>query len=181
MTRVLKLILVVAFLLLDVCVVTPWLLPPTPGTDCAFWSLAIPLITSLIGAVAGKKKGAQDASADMGGETDGGGFDWGAAAPYLAGAGGLVGGMLLNKKKAAPAGSGALDELLNFQKARMMAAEPLNQSGLAMASSMMPSYMKTAGGGVDQWMNTYNAARPGLPPRTPVPGSYQLPGAQWEN
>jgi hypothetical protein len=155
MSRVLKLLALLVIVWLDVAVVSPWLGSvggTSPGVERAFWSLAIPLISSLVGAFAGKKKGAQDPNADMGGETDGGGFNWGAAAPYLAGAGGLAAGMLMNKKKKpATAGSAALDELLAFQKARMMQAEPLNQASLAMASGMLPTYMKQPGSAVDTW------------------------------
>lgn len=167
MARVLKLILLTLIVLLDVVVITPWLqsFAATPGVDRAFWSLAIPLITSLIGAVAGKKKGGGGTDPSSGEGTTGTGFDWGAAAPYLAGGAGLVGGMLMNRKKKEPSTTGdALSQLLAFQNQRMMAAEPLNQSLLAMASSMMPTHTKIPGGAIDQWMAKHEAANASADP-----------------
>jgi len=163
MARVCKLILLTLVVLLDVCVITPWLqsfAPAPPGTTRAFWSLAIPLITAAIGAMRGKKKAGGGFDETTGEGTTGGGFDWGAAAPYLAGAGGLVGGMLMNKGSSKkPSGTNdALSQLLAFQNQRMMAAEPLNQSLLAMASSMMPTHTKIPGSAIDQWMTKHEAA-----------------------
>lgn len=170
MARVCKLILLTLVVLLDVCVITPWLqscAPAPPGTDRAFWSLAIPLITSAIGAIAGKKKkGASGGFDETTGEgTTGTGFDWGAAAPYLAGGAGLLGGMLMNKGSKKPSGTNdALSQLLAFQNQRMMAAEPLNQSLLAMASSMMPTHTKIPGSAIDQWMTKHEAANAAADP-----------------
>lgn len=168
MARVLKLILLTLIVLLDVCVITPWLqavFPPAPGVERAFWSLAIPLITSLVGAVAGKKKGGGGVDPSSGESTTGTGFDWGAAAPYLAGAGGMaLGAMLGGKKKTTGGTNDALSQLLAFQNQRMMAAEPLNQSLLAMASSMMPTHMKIPGSAIDQWMGKHEAANAAADP-----------------
>jgi hypothetical protein len=172
MARVFKLILLTLLVLLDVCVITPWLqslVPAPPGTERAFWSLAIPLITSAIGAIAGKKKGNANATADAqeAGFIEGnGGFDWGAAAPYLAGGAGLLGGMLMNKGSSKKTGgtNDALSQLLAFQNQRMMAAEPLNQSLLAMASSMMPTHTKIPGSAIDQWMTKHEAANAAADP-----------------
>jgi len=166
MTRVLNLIAVTLIVLLDVCVLTPWLqavFPPEPGVERAFWgalaSLAIPLIGSAF-----KKKQPVTDSTDPGGA--GGGFDWGAAAPYLAGGAGLLGGMLLGgkKKKEPSTTNDALTQLLAFQNQRMMAAEPLNQSLLAMASSMMPTHTKVPGSAIDQWMTKHEAANAATDP-----------------
>jgi hypothetical protein len=193
MSRTVKLILLVALLLLDVCVVTPWLTAGgAPGVDRAWFTALIPLITAAVGAMTKKKKqpASYASNPDSGGETDGGGggFDWGAAAPWLAAGGaGALGYMLGNrggddKKKSS---SGVLDSMLAQQQARMQQNEPAQQAILSMASGMMPTYMKQPGGGLDQWQTGYEqrAANAGgfAQPRTPVPGSYQLPGAQYEN
>jgi hypothetical protein len=168
MARVLKLTLLTLIVLLDVVVITPWLqavFPPAPGVERAFWSLAIPLITSLVGAVAGKKKGGGGTDPSSGESTAGTGFDWGAAAPYLAGGAGLLGGMLMkggDKKKTAT--GDPLSQLLAFQNQRMMAAEPLNQSLLAMASSMMPTHTKIPGSAIDQWMAKHEQANASADP-----------------
>jgi hypothetical protein len=92
-------------------------------------------------------------------------------------AAGLIGSMLSKKKKkpeetASSGGAGALNELLNFQKQRLQATEPLQQASLAMASGMMPTYMKQPGGGIDQWTQKYNAnALPGLGTAVPRAGA----------
>jgi hypothetical protein len=143
MARVFKLVLVVALLLLDALVVTPWLLGPSVH-DRAIFGLLAPLAIGLIGSMLGKKKKTSDAEAQSGKTSD------------------------------------ALNQLLSFQKDRMMAAEPLQQASLSMASGMMPTYMKQPGGGIDQWTQKYNAGGlPGLTPRAPAGGG--LPGAQYPN
>jgi hypothetical protein len=192
MTRTVKLILLVALLLLDVCVVTPWLAgAAAPGVERAWFTALIPLITAAVGAMAKKKKQpiGYASNPDSGGETDGGGggFDWGAAAPWLAAGGaGLAGYMLGHKggddKKTD--GNSILNSMLAQQQARMQQNEPAQQAILSMASGMMPTYMKQPGGGLDQWQRGYESRAAGANtavPRTPVPGSYQLPGAQYEN
>ena len=168
----LKIALLTVLLLLDVLVVTPALAAwgAVPGVDRAFWSLAIPLITSLIGGIAGKKKQPNDAGAQEAGfvgDEDTGGFNWGAAAPWLAGGGGAALGYMLGKKKNTQAGGGndILNSMLAQQQARMQQNEPAQQALLSMATGMMPTYMKQPGGGLDQWQGGYEqraqAARTG--------------------
>jgi hypothetical protein len=189
MTRIVKLILLVALVLLDALVVTPWLLdlvaPPAPGVDRA-WAQFIPLIISAVSAIAkAKKKKTQMGFADnapvdgrdpdSGESVGGGGFDWGKAAPWLAGAGGLAVGSMLGRSGGSNSGSqdGPLSQLLEFQNRRMLAAEPLNQSGLAMASSMMPSYMKTPGSAIDTWLDNHQTANTQALVDRDLPGATQ--------
>jgi len=193
MARTVKLILLLTLLLLDVCVVTPWLAgAAAPGVDRAWFTALIPLITAAVGAMTKKKKQpiGYASNPDSGGETDGGGggFDWGAAAPWLAAGGaGLAGYMLGNRgddDKKKTDSNGILTSMLAQQQARMQQNEPAQQAILSMASGMMPTYMKQPGGGLDQWQRGYesrSASANTAVPRTPYPGSYQLPGAQYEN
>lgn len=153
---------------LDAWLVTPWLSSlreATPGVEQAWLNFLIPIATTLIGKMAGGKRGGGGGYESDGdprwqtGGDGGGGFNWGAAAPYLAGGAGLAAGALLGRRGRQPAQrTSPLDELLAFQSARLKSAEPLQQALLAARTSMLPTHLRAPGTAAGGWLDDHDAA-----------------------
>lgn len=162
-------LLFLLIVVLDAWLVAPWLSAwreADPAVEQAWLNFLIPIATTVFGKMLGGGKkpvnsGGYESDGDPSWQTGdgGGGFDWGAAAPYLAGGAGLAAGALLGRRGRQPAQrSSPLDELLAFQSARMKSAEPLQQALLAARASMLPTAMRAPGTAAGGWIDDHDAA-----------------------
>lgn len=133
------------------------------------FGFAIPLIASIAsGLFHHKQPGAPTFNPDGGGETDGGGFHWGQAAPWLGtAAAAIAAGAAMHHGQKQPDAmtSGPLADLLRMQLSRYNQTEPLRQLLINQQASMLPTYMQHDPG-FQQWQQSYgHSAMPTAVPR----------------